>query len=383
MKRMRFATVLSLALAVGLLASCAAVVAPAPESAIPPRPGVQAKQAWQAEWEALQAAARKEGKVVISAGRAGDIRTEIGPVLTEKFGIAIEAVLGKPSEVSAKVIKERSAGLYTLDMFLTSPVTGLGGLRTEGAVESLDRTIFLPEVLDPKVWYNGELPWVDRGRLMIAPLAAPNSPIFINTDMVGRDEIKSYRDLLNPKWRGKIAYADPTKAGSGIEFFTAMAEGIMSLDYLRELAKQEPVMSRDDNILIEWTAKGKYPILIGGSTSAAQRFFDAGAPIKKVTPVEGTYLTTGAAAFLLMKNAPHPNAVKLLINWWLTREGMTYLSETYGYQSARVDVPTHFLDPDSIRKPGAKYIDTNSEETARKTIEYQTLAREVFAASLK
>lgn len=77
-----------------------------------------------------------------------------------------------------------------------------------------------------------------------------------------------------------------------------------------------------------------------------------------------------------MNKAPHPNAAKLFVNWLLTREGQTIYSKTYGAQSARVDVPTDYLNPWSFRESGVKYVDVMDEEFDTKADEYLKLAKE-------
>ncbi len=341
------------------------------------------KDSWQAQWETVKAAARQESRLVLVSGAAAALREEGNRIMTQQFGVSLEFTMGLPSEIIPKVLAERRAGLYTVDIFLTSPPTALGTLKPAGILEPMDKTVFLPEALEPGAWYNGAFPWVDKEHYLAATLAIPKSPILVNTNLVKPDEIKSYRDLLNPKWKGRIAMHDPTKAGSGNAWFSTMAEGVMGLDFVREFVKQEPVISRDERLLIEWVAKEKYPILVGPKPEIGTEFQRAGALIQLITPVEGTYVGTSGAAVCLLTNAPHPNASRLFINWILTKEGGTFLARAYGGQSARVDVPTDFINPVQVRQPGGKYIDENNEEYARKQNEYQKVAEDMFRDLLK
>ncbi len=376
-------------LLVGLLSgSCKSATPPSPadesKAPAPTAATTVSKLAWEQQWDETVAAARKEGTIVI-LGSATEALRDVGmdKHLKQKFGLTTEWIGGSASELLPKLQAERNAKLYLEDIFLISLTTGLSALKPTGATEPLDKVIFLPEVLDPKAWYQGDLPWGDKEHYQLALLAMPVASIVVNTDMVKPEEIKSYRDLLNPKWKGKIALMDPTQAGGGASWFSAMAEGIMDVNYLREFGKMEPVISRNDRLMAEWIAKGKYPIMVGLKADLVTEFRRAGAPMELVVPSEGTYVAASSGGLTMLKNPAHPAATKLFVNWILTKEGMTFMSKAFGGQSARVDVPTDFIDPKQMREPGKKYLDANTEAFALKKVEYFKLAEEIFAGSLK
>ncbi|MBI4334944.1 MAG: extracellular solute-binding protein [Chloroflexi bacterium] len=386
MNVLSFSAAMSLILAVLTISACGPGAAPASERAAPPAPAKVSspgQESWQQEWTRLQEAARKEGKIVIASMIAQSARQAISEALQDKFGIEPEFISGRPAEFAPKILAERRAGLYLEDMMIGGAETGLAVLKPAGALEPLDPVIFLPEVLDPKAWHSGSLIWNDKDHHVISFAARPTAPIVINTEMVKREEIKSYRDLLNLKWKGKILIGDPTVGGGGNGLFSALAEGVMSLDYLRELARQDPMIAKDERLLGEWVARGKYPIAMAIGTETQTEFMRTGAPIDVVTPAEGTYVSAGTGVALMLKNAPHPNAAKVVVNWLLTKEGGTVFARATGGQSGRVDVPTDFLHPAMVRQPGIKYLDTSSEEYIARKNEYLKTAREIFAASLK
>lgn len=386
MKRLLWASI-AIMLVGSLLAGCQQSVPSAAEATGGPAAKATAgasKPAWEQQWDNTVAEARKEGKLVFLGAGGAQLR-DVGmdKTLNQQFGLTLELVGGRASEITTKIVAEQRAGIYSGDIFLLSAITFINLLKPNGLTESLDHVIFLPEALNPKAWYKGELPWIDKDHHQLGLLAVPVATVLINTDMVKPAEIKSFRDLLNPRWKGKIVLVDPTQLGAGAEWFSAMAEGIMDLNYMRELAKQEPVVTRDDRLAVEWVARGKYPITIGPATRIVEEFKVAGAPIKAFSPVEGTYVGTSSAALTVLKNPVHPNAAKLFANWIMTREGITWVSKAYGGQSARVDAPTDFLDPDQLRQPGMKYLDSSNEEYSMRQAQYLKLSAEVFAGSLK
>ena len=80
----------------------------------------------------------------------------------------------------------------------------------------------------------------------------------------------------------------------------------------------------------------------------------------------------------MFNGSPHPNATKVFVNWLLSKEGQTLMSKVRGSASRRTDVPTDFIDPDRLIKPGLKYIEADTEETIRQEVQRQSMSREIF-----
>lgn len=159
---------------------------------------------------------------------------------------------------------------------------------------------------------------------------------------------------------------------------------IMDLDFHRQLAKQDLIITRDPRAHVEWVARGKYPIVMAPHVDAVADFQKAGAPLKWISPKEGAYLSAGASGTLsYFDRAPHPNAAKIFVNWFMTREGLTVFSKAVLTQSARRDVPTDFLYPEGIRDPAVKYFDSNTEEALEKQLAMVKIALEIYGPLLK
>lgn len=382
MKKARLTILSLLCLVFVTLAACAQSLTATPATTTPKdgafSPSAVSKASWEAQWEKVQLEAKKEGKLSIYYAGGPEVRETLIRTLREKFGVELDMVVGRPPELITKLRRERSAGLYLLDIFMTGTGSPTAILAPDGILDSLHGAIILPEVLDKKVWWEGDIPWVDKEGYQIAFLASPKVPISVNTDLVRSGEITSYRDLLNPKWKGKIAMEDPSTLGSGNAWITAMATAVMDLDFLRALAKQELVIGRDSRVLAEGVARGKYPVGLAIKGEEITEFKKVGAPLEFIMPKEGTYVTAGAACLSLVNKAPHPNATKLFINWALTREGGTILSRSHGYQSARIDVATDFLQPENVRQPGIKYFNQDKHEYSSQKIPMQDVASQIF-----
>src|SRR3990172_5017019 len=183
---------------------------------------------WQQEWERTLAEAKKEGVLVLYTGGIGSrVRSELGKALSDKFNIRLNLLSGRGQETLSKLGAERRSGLYLADAYIAGTGSAVGIAKPAGYLDPLKPALFLPEVLDPNAWLGGELPWADQDRYNFAFLAAAKTPIVINMEFVKPGEVKSWNDLLNPKWKGKIAFNDPSMSGGRVSTFAAIALGIM------------------------------------------------------------------------------------------------------------------------------------------------------------
>ncbi len=350
-------------------------------------PSVKAQTAlkggWEANWKKTLDAAKNEGKVHIYSVASNAVRSALSKEFTKKYGIQLEFVTARGSELVEKLSSERRANIYLADLYIGGSTTPTTSFKPAGFLDPLKPLLVLPEVTNPKLWYGGGLYFGDKEKqYVVCPvLTAANNYLSVNADLVKPGEIKAYKDLLNPKWKGKIIINDPTIAGAGSRWFAVVADQFTGLDYMRDLAKQEPFLTRDQRLQAEWVARGKYAIAIGVQPDLQAEFIKAGAPIKTVIPEEGTWLGGGPGLIVYFNRAPHPNAAKIFVNWFLSKEGQTLYSKTAAAESARLDVPTDHLNKDDLRVPGVKYFISEDEEFLIKKTEYESKwAKEVFGS---
>jgi len=151
------------------------------------------------------------------------------------------------------------------------------------------------------------------------PLSVGASGILINTDMVAAADVpKSWYDLLNPKWRGKLLSDDPRAAGGGYTLLNVLYENIDEGLPAKILA-QKPIIARDTPAVSgRRIARGEFPIFITMTLNDVGAL--RGLPVKFVVPQEGApfVITSGA----LLKNAPNRNAGRLLLNFLLSDDAM-------------------------------------------------------------
>lgn len=272
---------------------------------------------------------------------------------------------------------------------ISGPGSILSFLKPTGALDPLRPVLVLPEVVDEKLWYGGKFEWADtEERYLLLFASFPSHMVVVNANMVKPEEIRSYYDLLNPKWKGKIIMNDPTIGGGGSAAFNALVYNkVVDLDYFRQLIANNPIMLRDQDLQLTWVAQGKYSIAFWVSTSRLSYFIEAGAPLKNLDDIkEGTYLGSGGSSLTIINKAPHPNAAKAFINWFLSKEGQVQFQKQVMKQSARNDIPPEGIPLSLQRKPGAKYFPKPDEKEAwnlKHQDEYIKIAEQLFAPLLK
>lgn len=371
-----------------LLFACASKVAPVAPLKEKPLGVVApvAKADWEAKWEKTLFAAKKERKVVVYGGStAAGLKLHATKPLKEKFGIDLEALSGRGGEIAAKIATERRAGLFMVDVYASGMSTMWEAFKPVGALDPLKSVLILPEVIDPKVWLGNKFPWADKDLFTISWNGIVSPPMALNTNVVQPEEIKSYQELLKPKWKGKIVMNDPTTSGSGFSgFWTALRYNHVDRDFWRQLVKQQDVaITRDEGLQNTWLVRGRFPIALFPSSGRLSEYIKAGAPIALHIPVEGTRVGGSGSGLAFMNKAPHPHAATIFINWFLSREGQALIQKAVDKQSLRTDIGSEGLDPKKIRQPGVQYVpDPGDVEELQfeERPQYEALAREIFGS---
>jgi iron(III) transport system substrate-binding protein len=320
--------------------------------------------AGEMEWNRVVEAAKKEGKVRILGPAGSKLRDALTQSFAKTYSLSVDYIGASGFQIPSRVAVERRVGVYSCDVFMAGTTTLFKGLKPHGALDPIEPALVRPEVRDVKHWRGGVLPFFDQDRIGLSVLRGAGQYLFVNTKVVRPDEFKSWRDLLNPKWKGKIVIGrDPRIAGYGnatFKFF--FTDKNLGQGYIRDLLKQEPSLLRDDRIAAQWLAQGRYPICICSDIDTV-RLIDEGLPITAIDARqlrEGTHVTSAYANIAIANRAPNPNAAKLYANWLLGKEGTTLFSRASGMPAIRLDVPTDHVKPWTI--PEANWSVSNTEE---------------------
>lgn len=311
-----------------------------------------------AGWDALVAAAQKEGKVVVSGPPVPDARTKLPEAFKARFGIDMEYLGGNTSQLASRLESERAAGQYTIDVSMSGPDTAYATFLPKKWLKPIKSALILPEVTDPSAYPNGA-PWFrDPSGEMTMQIFQTISPIgYLNTSVIQPSEVTSTDALMDPKLKGKIASYDPSVNGGGL-IFGSVLYVTRGEDFATKFYQgQEVAYTRDYQQIADWVAHGSYAIGIGATPVYVAQYAGA-VPLQmlKLSDIK-TIVAGGYGIISLFNNAPHPNAAKVYVNWIASKEGVTAYGTIDGSAPIRTDVQPTWMDPDLVPKPGGDYFD--------------------------
>jgi len=336
----------------------------------------------RADWESTLAAAKKEGKVSVIADVTATLRDALTLEFQKTYGISVDLFGLSGREVAPRVAAERKAGQFLWDIYIHGSTTALEAMIPMGAFDPVEPALILPDVIDPKTWRGGAIEFLDPGNMVIVMTPFHRGTIFYNTKLVDGKEFKSHKDLLNPKWTGKMVVDDPRRAGPGFATFTFFyLHPELGPEFIRALGKQQMTVLRDYAQEVDAVGQGRYPLVVGAADFVAINRAKQGVPIAIVDArqlKEGTDLSPTNGNLALFNRAPNPNAAKVYINWLLSKEGQTIFARANGYVSARLDAPTDHTEPWRVPLPGAIKTYTKAAMQAKEKL--QPLLQEVFGS---
>jgi ABC-type Fe3+ transport system substrate-binding protein len=263
--------------------------------------------------------------------------------------------------VVTRVDREAKAGVVSID-------ANIGGTSTcwqmaeRGYIRNATEVIKDPALLAPEVWRGGAfrliLPSPQMPKDFYCGLQAAEwvmTDLFVNSQMVKPDSVRSWKDLLKPEYKGKITSWDSRRAGSA-QTTVGYLNALFGEEYLKDLfVGQQVVLSADYRQLAESVARGTYPIGIGLVQANIEQFRKEGLPLERLFPTDGPgSLTGGFGTVHPIKNSQNPNAGALFVNWFASREAQEIWEREMMETSLRNDVP-HTVPEYVIPKTGVAY----------------------------
>jgi iron(III) transport system substrate-binding protein len=336
------------------------------------RAGSASAQAdWKKTWDDAVRAAETEGQLNLY-GCCYDYDRILEGFKKKYPKIKVATVLGSGSQLGARILAERRAGKYLPDVLGAGANTIHDVLYKAHALEAFRPALILPEVLDAAKWLDGEHRYIDPEKRHIFAFAAnsQSGQISYNVESVKPAEFKSYWHLLDPKWKGKIASLDPTATGMGAALQFLYYHSDLGPPFIRKLyGEMQVTLSRDARQMTDWLASGKFALCIrctaGGEVAKAKQQGLRVEFLDTENWKEGGSSSAAGGTLGLLNRAPHPNAAKVFINWFLSREGqiaMQKLGRPDAHNSRRIDIPKDDVDPFNKLEPGKKYFDLAKPE---------------------
>lgn len=325
----------------------------------------EVKPSWQAEWEKTVAAAKKEGQVNVYIWGSTAVLDE--GVFQKRFPeIKLFVIQGLGAQLQQRIFSERRAGRFLADVVIHGANPNYTVFYPAKILDPIKPALILPEVVDESKWWGGKHRYVDREEkyVFVALGTASSGGFSYNTNLVKNpQEFKSFWDFLSPKWKGKVVVQDvrgnPGRARASLTFFYHHPE--LGPKFMRRFfAEMDVTLFKDERLGTDWLAVGRFPICFACNTRVAKQ---QGLPVEQFGLMkEGQGLSPQAGTLVLVSRAPHPNAAKVFINWFLSREGqITY--QTAGQRpgesssnSLREDIPKDMVAPDGRRQEGVYYL---------------------------
>ena len=314
---------------------------------------------------ALFSAARKEGSVVWYTSLAIPSSTAIAQAFKTKYtGIDVEVHRTGSQRVLQRVMQEAGAGIKNVDIIHTSDAGHFELLKDKGLLLK-----YAPQGVS--AFPDG---FKDKGGFYFG-MRATLSVIAYNPKIVSdKDAPQTWKDLLNSKWSGKEVTAHPGYSGIIMTHVVALVN-LYGWDYFRDLAKNKLHIVQSANDPAGIVASGERPVGVNGAEYFYYKTQKQGNPIKIIYPKEGVPLVVSPAA--IAKEARHPNAAKLFMDFIFAKESQQLLADKEGLYTGHPEV-TYPADKPKIKD--LKILAVDADELEKRNNEIKKRFVEYFGA---
>jgi iron(III) transport system substrate-binding protein len=305
-------------------------------------------------------AGKKEGKVVVYGSVVPQAMDGLHQAFKKKYGIEVDYWRGSSTQVSERALTEWRAGRPGFDI-----AEGNRGVQLIMKSEGLFQKFIPPASEKFPAQYKEKDGLITPWRVL--PIS-----ILYNTELVKAVDLpKTFDDLLNPKWMGKISIPDPTRHTTTAQFLWNLEKfkGDKWLDYVRALAKQKPILVESLAPVTTTIIKGEAVVGI----TYIKYIKQYKGPVNYI-PMD-KYLTDPNYLSLSAKSA-HPNAAKLYIDFACSTEGQKEIAEDGEFVLAPGVYPP-IKDAEKVA-PRMVFMDNPSEDEFKKLM--SGTFREIFFA---
>jgi ABC-type Fe3+ transport system substrate-binding protein len=272
-------------------------------------------------------AAKKEGKVVLYSSMDLPVGEKLGKAFEAAYpGITVQIERSGSERLFQRIAQEYASDIRAADVINSSDAAHFIPWKKNGWLlpfVSEDIATYFPDPYrDPDGMFATSRIWL--------------SAIAYNTNLVKpEDAPKSYADLLDPKWAGKMVKGHPAYSGT---IMTATFQLVRELgwDYYEKLAKQRVMQVQSSTDPPKKLSLGERAVMADGNEYGIVLLKEAGQPVEPVYPTEGTPTVSGPTG--IFAGAPHPNAAKLFQAWLHTRETQQFFVDFTAQYSAHAQV---------------------------------------------
>ena len=275
---------------------------------------------------AMVAAAEKEGKVVWYASVDVKVAEEVKKMFMAQYPkIDVEVERSGSERVLQRINQEYQSSIYNVDVVNSSDASHFLFWKQQKWLAKHappDVAKFPAGYKDPEGYF--------------ATWRASLSCMAYNTNIVKEaDAPKGYKDLLDPKWKGKLTKAHPGYSGTALTGTFALVK-VLGWDYFEKLAKQGVQQLQSTTATPKSIASGERAVMVDGNEYNIFIEMQAKSPVKPVYASEGTPFVTSPTA--VFEQAPHPNAARLFQNFLYTPKIQQLIVDKGGQRSLHPDV---------------------------------------------
>ncbi len=291
--------------------------------------------------------ARKEGTLTFYTSQVAVAEQKIAQAFKKKYpGVNVEIVYAGGGALFERIRAEAQAGRDIADVHLQSDLALMERLREAGLLAQWDA----PEAAAYPAAYRKDGYWTGIADVV-------NLLVYNKMKVKPAEAPARWADLLDPKWSGRIASVHVGGGGLPWALYYFLRKDVAP-DYWQKLAASKPQMFDGGGAVVNAVASGKADLgLVGGSVSYGA--IRDGAPLVELLPADGVPGVIFSIAVL--KGAKHPNAARLFVNWYLSKEGQAELVSQRGVNSPRKDVAP---PPGRTSATPVKIVVPTLEETA-------------------
>ena len=272
-------------------------------------------------------AARKEGKISYYAAIEINVAERLGKLFEARYpGITVRVERSGAERIFQRIAQEQGSQIHAVDVANSTDVSHYLEWKKNGWLAS-----YLPEEVvkhfpadqfDPDGLYATSCAWFET--------------IGYNTNLVkAEDAPKSYADLLDPKWQGKLVKGHPSYSGA-ILTTTYILSRELGWPYLEKLAQQKVMQVQSAGDPPRKIALGERAVMADGNDYSLILFKDQGKPVEVVYPAEGSPLIIVPSG--VFESAPNPNAARLFQRFFFSREAQQMLVDEFAHRSFHDEV---------------------------------------------
>src|SRR5256714_5722271 len=267
-------------------------------------------------------AAKKEGQVIYYTSTDLPVAEKLAKAFEAKYsGIAVRVERTGAERVFQRIGQEYASNIHAVDVVNSSDAAHFIVWKRDGILAP-----YVPE--DVARHYPAEHRDSDG---LFASWRVWLSVIGYNTKLVKPEEApKSFADLLDPKWSGKIVKGHPGYSGT-IMTATYQISRDLGWEYFEKLARQKVMQVQSSTDPPKKLALGERAVMANGNEYNLFQLKEKGEPVEIVYPTEGTPLIVGPSGVL--KDAPHPNAARLLQSFLFSVEAQQLMVDFGGLRS--------------------------------------------------